>query len=133
MVEGWEYRVVRIENIIVYPYFVLENHILWAWIFCETPFPPASSEPASLPRHCEADGRDELPTTARRERAGGGLDYASLHVPYFSLKILCKILPEPVRGISSSFMKSTDFGLLNPAILPLVKSIISFASSSLAS
>jgi len=45
--------------------------------------------------------------------------FTSLHLPYFSLKIRWRIFPVGVIGISSSLMKSTDLGILYPAIFPL--------------
>src|SRR4030067_3316871 len=51
----------------------------------------------------------------------------SLHFPYFSLKIRWRILPVGVMGISSSLMKSTDLGILYPAIFPLQCSMSSFS------
>src|SRR4030042_6758906 len=75
-----------------------------------------------------------------KKKAQGGIPWAftvdphglevyfeSLHFPYFSLKIRWRILPVGVMGISSSLIKSTDLGILYPAIFPLQWSISSFS------
>gem|GEM_PF-6653793 len=67
----------------------------------------------------ENEKKAQVNLTWALNRPTSGDYFISLHFPYFSLKIRWRIFPVGVMGISSSLMKSTDLGILYPAILPL--------------